>query len=408
MKDRSCSDAGGSQPETPRTVLRGVKPQLASLGLDSLYLVVEYPHVEVFQKWASGAGDLGDPRLYEGIPYEGLLLRRGAQGYKLAVWDGDARLFLTDRVADRLQDTPHAGHGMGVMLQLGPKWLRLFGEPFAENTLRKNIFGQLLLFGLEQPDQYPIRINRLDIALDVAGLDIRSFSVDEWRGQWVGYAKPRNFHLSRRSGDLTGITIGSRKGNVNFTVYDKVTESQQDGDSGFWRSVWGVGEDEDLAVTRFEWSFRPYQARFPGLRYLSEYTFEGFLGLLNYATQRWGRLCVPAEDAHHKERWELSPLWVELCGFIDEWSLHYTDYVRPRYELKPDIKAAYLTSMAGWLAGLQARIGIEKEKDGPVSMAQALAYLYGEGHTFEDISAKAAHKWEIFSKLVGGEGHEQS
>ena len=35
---------------TPRTVLRGVKHQLVSLGLDSLYLVVEYPHADVFQQ----------------------------------------------------------------------------------------------------------------------------------------------------------------------------------------------------------------------------------------------------------------------------------------------------------------------------------------------------------------------
>ena len=68
-----------------------------------------------------------------------------------------------------------------------------------------------------------------------------SFSLDDWRRQWVGHAKPRNFHLARRSAELTGITIGSRKGNVCLTLYDKVTESKQDGDSRFWRSVWGDG-----------------------------------------------------------------------------------------------------------------------------------------------------------------------
>lgn len=90
------------------------------------------------------------------------------------------------------------------------------------------------------------------------------------------------------NGDLTGITIGSRKGNVCLTLYDKVTESQRDGDAAFWRSVWGVGDEDAIAVTRFEWSFKPYQANFPQMAYLAEYSFEGFLGLLNYASQKWG------------------------------------------------------------------------------------------------------------------------
>ena len=87
--------------------------------------------------WAQGVSDLGDPKLYEGIPFDGMVLKRGAQGYKLSVWDGDARLFLTDRVADKLQGTKHAGQGMGVMLQLGPKWLKQHGNPWSPNTLRE-------------------------------------------------------------------------------------------------------------------------------------------------------------------------------------------------------------------------------------------------------------------------------
>jgi hypothetical protein len=188
---------------------------------------------------------------------------------------------------------------------------------------------------------------------------------------------------------------------VCFTVYDKVTESQQDGDSRFWRSVWGVGEDDEIAVTRFEWSFRPYQAQFPNLRYLSDYTFEGLLGLLNYATVKWGRLCIPQEDRNHASRWVLAPLWEEIRAFIDDWSSNYEQYVRPSYELKPDLNPTYLNSAAGWLAGLQARVGIEKGKDGPASLALVLSFLHGEGHTIEEIDCKAAKKWAVFSKLAG-------
>lgn len=232
-------------------------------------------------------------------------------------------------------------------------------------------------------------------------MEMATFSLDEWQHHWVGYAKPRHFHLSRRTGDLTGLTVGTRKGNVCLTVYDKVAESRADGDSRFWRSVWGVGEDDDVCVTRFEWSFRPYQARFTGLRYLSEYTFEGFLGLLNYATLVWGRLCLPQADRNHASRWALAPLWQEVRGFIEEWGLNYERYVRPRYELKPDLSPAYLSAAAGWLAGLQARVGVEKGTEGPASLAQVLSYLHRAGHPLDEIALKAAHKWEVLARLAG-------
>ena len=393
------SESGGS--ETPRTVLRGVNHQLVNLWLDSLYLVVEYPHADVFQTWSLGVGDLSNPALYAGVPYAGMVLKRGANGYKLAVWDGDARVFLTDRVEDRLTGSSAAGQGMAIMRQPGWKWLRCFGNPADAQALKENVGAQLVCFGIEHPDKYPMRVNRLDIALDVLGLDMASFSLDEWQRQWVGYAKPRNLHLSSRTGELTGITIGSRKGNVCLTLYDKVTESQQDGDSGFWRSVWGVGEDDDISVTRFEWSFRPYQANFPQMAYLEEYNLAGFLGLLNYASQKWGRLCEPGADRNHTSRWVLSSLWEELLGFIAEWSEHYDPYIRPQYHLKPDITPAYLGSADGWVAGLRARVGIELGLPGPASLARTLSYLHDQGYTFQDNDRKAAKKWDVLSNLAG-------
>ncbi len=174
------------------------------------------------------------------------------------------------------------------------------------------------------------------------------------------------------------------------------------GTSGFWRSVWGMPEDAELPpVTRFEWSVRCYKANMPGLRYLSEYTFEGFLGLLNYVSRRWGSLRVPEADTQHKSRWPLHPLWAELQGYIAHYSDHYQDMVRPQYHLSPDIKPEYLQSMAGWLAGLQARLGVEREQGGPATLAQVLGYLHEQGHSVEDIARKADAKWEVLARLSG-------
>ncbi len=398
----SVPEHGDSElSSSPRIVLRGVKNQLASLGNDSLYLVLEYPRPDIFNYWSLATSDLNDPALFAGIPMDEFLVRRGGNGYKLSVWDGDARLYMTDRVNDKLNGTASQGQGMGLMLQLGPKWLVQFGQAFAPNTLRKNVAEQLSLFGVKNPEQYPIRINRLDIALDVLNLDISRFSVDEWRNGWVGYAKPHSVHFDKVTGQLTGFSVGSYKGNVRFKGYNKVVESLKDGDSDFWRSVWGVEELDPLTVTRFEWSIRCYSGRFKGLRYLSNYTYEGFLGVLNYVSEKWGRLCIPGDDPRHKSRWQVSPLWQELRGFINEWSLNYDQYVRPEYDLKPDIKPGYKNFVAGTLAGLQARLGIEQGKGGPASMAQSLSYLSSEGHSMDDIAAKAQEKYEVFSRLSG-------
>ena len=65
MTFQTGSDGG---EDTSRIVLREVKPQLVNLSMDSLYLVVEYPHADVFQEWASGAADLNDPELFQGKP----------------------------------------------------------------------------------------------------------------------------------------------------------------------------------------------------------------------------------------------------------------------------------------------------------------------------------------------------
>jgi hypothetical protein len=389
-----------------RTVSRECHHQLVNLSLDSLYLVVEYPYPDLFHHWSSFVGDLSDPRLFDGIPADkDFVLRRGAHGYKLSAWDGDARLYVTDRVNQTLQGTVHEGQGMGALLQLGPKWLKPLGEAFAPNTLRRNIVGQLDWFGILDPKQYPIRINRLDIALDVLGLDADSFSVDAWRRGWVGFAKPGDFYQDRRTGRLTGLTVGSRAANVSLVVYDKVRESEKRGSQRFWRSVWGVGEDDDVHVTRFEWSFRCHQARFTNLRYLADYSFEGFLGLLNYATRFWGQLRqLEGGDEHHKDRRDLHPLWEELLAFIGEYSFNYEQLVRPEYVLEPDIKPAYLRALAGWLTGLRSRVGAEEKAEGPASLEEALAYLYEAGPDAAEMDRRAQEKWVLFSRLAGGGG----
>lgn len=397
----SETGAGAGPAQDPRPVSRGLKLQLLFLGIDSLYLVIEYPHADLFEQWSAAVKDLADPRLHEGIAYEGLVLRRGGLGYKLSVWDGDARLFLTDRVNDTLADTPSAGHGMGAMLQLGPKWLRRFGDVVTDKALKANVLGQLLLFGMQHPEQYPIRLNRMDLTADVRGLKVGDLPVHTWREQWVGYARPRSAHFAPRTGAVEGLAVGSSEGSVRFKVYDKVAESWKDGDYGFWCSVWGVPEGGHGDVARFEWSVRCYDARFARLRYLSDLTFERFVALLNYVSLKWGRLCIPQPGDQTPTRWPLAPLWAELRRLIEGWSLQYAEVARRDYDFEPDVKEEYLRFVTGTLAGLQVRVGYERGQGGPASLAQALSFLHREGHTVGEMELKARKKWQVFARLAG-------
>jgi hypothetical protein len=268
----------------PHPVSRGSKIQLGFLGIDSLYLVLEYPYLDVFNRWSVLVPDTTDPRLHDGIPFDDFLVRRGGLGYRLSIWEGDARLFITNRVTEQLKATSSTKQGMGVMLQLGPKWLLQYGDFLSPETLSRNIHAQFAVFGVQSPEQFPCRLNRMDITADVLGLNVADLSMDEWRDNWVGFASPRDFHIAHETRRLEGLSVGSSEGVVRFKIYDKVAESKKRKTSGFWRSVWGEDETEDISVARFEWSIKCYAGRFGNIRYLSDFTFDGFLKLLNYVS----------------------------------------------------------------------------------------------------------------------------
>ncbi len=367
------------------------------LGIDSLYLVLEYPHADVYERWLGYSGDLHNSRLHQGVAFEDFVIRRGANGYSLSVWDGDARLFLTDRVNDALEGTVHDGQGMGIMLQLGPVWLRRYGELRFTERFKSVLMAQFAVFGVLDPPQYRARVNRLDIAVDLLGLPVTSLPIQEWLDGWVGYARQKHFYTSERSGELEGFSIGSSEGAVRFKVYDKVKESLKSRKSAFWRSVWGVGEAEVVDVARFEWSMRPYAASFTNLRYLDELPETAVFDLLNYLTF-WGSLCVPTDDGN-RSRWPLHPLWEALGELVSDAVAQCSERVVRDYSIKPDLNPAYLRSVTGWIAGFTARVGVAEGLDSASSLSNALDVLADQDISYQQ---KAAAKWEVLSRLAGG------
>ncbi len=397
----------GQQPTNPRSVSRGLKLQDVFIAIDSLYVVVEYPHKDLFLKWVSRVGDLNDIRLYDGIAHDDFVIRRGLIGYKLSIWQEDARLLLTDRVDESLVGTVHEGHGMGVMLQLGPKWLRRYGDQ-GTMYLMLNILAQLHLMGVKEPEKYPIRLNRVDVNIDAFGLKVSDFSTDEWRKGWVGFAKKMTFHTAARTRDLQGLSIGSSEGAVRFKIYDKVLESAQRGTSRFWRSVWGVAEDAEIDVARFEWSIKCYEAKFHNIQYLASFTEENLRRLLNYVVFKWGRLCIPQADDTNQSRWPLAPIWEDIQAIVTDWNMEIDELAHRDYDYRNDLSPAYINSLGGWLAGSMVRVGLEQEEEKPVDLTAVLIYLQENGLTLPEISKRATDKWQVKSKLNGENYHEKT
>lgn len=384
----------GQEPFDPRPVTRGLNLQewrVGFLGIDSLYLVVEYPFVDIFEYWSSFVLP-SDPRLADGVVAGDVVLRRGAHGYRLSVWDGDARLYLSDRVEERCP-----GQGMGVMLQLGPRWL-VQRPIWADRSLRAAVREQLLAFGLSDLS-YPVRLNRVDLTVDVLGAEVAGFSVDDWLGGWVGYASQKRFYVSSR-GRLETISVGSSEGVVRFKVYDKVSEAVSRGTLGFWLSVWGLTGDQLPSVARFEWSVRPYEGAFEGLRYLDDLTFERFCGLLEYVVARWGALRVSADDVN-RSRWPLHGVWSRLVALVHEWMLEPGHRVKRDYVLTFDLSERYLSLLVGVLAGAAVRVGLAGGAGGPETLAGVLSAV-DECIGLHQVDERARKRWVVASRLAGG------
>jgi hypothetical protein len=107
----------------PHPVTRGRNVQKEIMNgiihLDTLYLIVKYPYLDVFKKWFQQIEGIDYRMLKEGIASGDFVIRNGSSCYKYSLWQHDARIFLTDQVDEKVGD----GNGSGVWVQLGPKFI---------------------------------------------------------------------------------------------------------------------------------------------------------------------------------------------------------------------------------------------------------------------------------------------
>lgn len=349
------------------------------IHLDTLYLIVKYPYQDVFKKFYHLIEGVDYRILKEGIAFGDFVVKNGASCYKVSVWQHDARVFLTDQVDEKLGE----GKGSGIWVQLGPKFL-------IHNFGRLQTAVNELLAAVGVSGAYPIKVNRLDVALDLFGVSMQDQDLNLWRDGWVGRSKVSSNFFNSRTGALETINIGARGSSIYLRIYDKLAQAIKEGDIAYWLDVW---KSSPAAVTRVEWEIKPKQGKFPE-DIQDFYLLTGFSvrELLKYLID-WGRLCIPNPDDSNNRRWDDAPFWKLARALVTEFS--EDDYPISRYGKEfHGVSDAYVKFLSGTISGGMARLGL----DNP-NMVTLIEGLQKHGHGLETIQKVATKKAARISKL---------
>jgi len=353
------------------------------IHLDSLYLVVKYPHLDIFERWYRHANNASHNKLKEGVPVGDFVVKGGASAYKVSVWQHDARAFFTDQVDDKVGE----GKGAGIWIQLGPRFLIHHA-----NNLHKAVKDFLSAIGIRPQYPFPTNISRIDLAMDIFGVDMEKQDLSFWQAGWVGRSKVSGFFFNKRTGILETIEIGSRKSAIFLRIYDKIAQAVAEGDLDYWIDIW---QGVDGPVTRVEWQVRPRLGNF-AKEIQDFHLFTPSLTVIelwNYLLS-WGRLCTPNPDDSNNRRWPDSPFWADLRTFAANHAAG-VDTPISRYGKKfQGISGPYIKFAVGTISGLMARLNPEDP-----NVYTMLDGLEKRGEGLTKIQHKAEEKAKVISKL---------
>lgn len=347
--------------------------------IDTLHLFVKYPKTDVFRRFYHVVEGISYRNLKSGIPYKNFVIKNGGSGYKISVWKHDARIFLTDQVDEEIGQ----GRGMGVWVQLGPKFLISSIENLHDEV---NIFLNEIGIG----EEYEKRITRLDLAIDLFGVSMNDLELDSWKNGWVGRSKLSASFNNSRTGDLETINIGKRKSPVFLRIYDKVAQAKKEGDLDYWVDVWGGSKEN---VTRVEWEIKPTKGGFKELENFENLNETVICSLLNYLLD-WGRLCIPDEDNQNRTRWKDHLLWKRIRDFATNWT-DGIDWAISRIGKEfHGISDGYIRSFFGSLTG-----GVARFSEDEPNLMGLMEGLEKHGISIKALNEKAQFKKRVFNNL---------
>jgi hypothetical protein len=352
-----------------------------AVSVDTLYINVKYPRRDVFDRWYRVIKNFDSRVTRLGIPEGDFVVRGGTQGYLASVWRHDIRAYLTDRVDEKIGD----GMGMGIWMQIGPKFL-LDHPPGVE--LRKAVRDFLKDLGVKK--DWPIRITRIDVAVDLFGVAISDQSVELWRQGWVGRAGVSSTYFNSESRLLETVNIGSRESAIFLRIYDKVAQAESEGDIDYWWDVW---DGYSGPLTRVEWEVKPKKGGFFDIEDFSTLCEWKVVELLNKLVE-WGRLCIPNPSDSNNRRWEIAEFWKLLLSVSEEWADGITWPTSRIGKTFKGVNESYMRGLAGQISTGMARLAPERP-----SLYNMLDELDQHGLGLVKIQKDADSKAEIFKRV---------
>ena len=350
------------------------------VAIDTLYLHMKYPKRDIYDMYHQPVEGVDTRILKTGFVYGDFVIKGGGSGYKVSVWQHDARVFLTDQVDEKCGE----GEGMGIWIQLGPKFLI-----HNMNDLKSEIIYFLIDIGIK--DFFPISVTRLDLAIDCLGLAMVNQNENFWKNGWVGRSQLSKVIYNSRSSNLESIYIGSRQSPIYLRIYDKVAQSIADGDYLYWLDVW---KNFEGPVTRIEWEVKPKKGNFPErLTDFDKFNYEAVRELLVYLLD-WGKLCNPDLADSNRSRWEENQLWLEIRELAEKW-LNGVNWPTSRFGKEfHGVNEKYIKFLSGTISGGMAKINPDEP-----TLIGLLHGLEDAGESPDKIQRKAKMKAELVKRL---------
>lgn len=352
-----------------------------AVSVDTIYLNVKYPRKDVFERWSRVIQGCDSRESKNGVLEGDFVVKGGKSGYKVSVWSHDIRAFLTDEV-DELRGEDK---GMGIWVQIGPKYL--LDHPPGDD-LREAV--RKFLFEIGVMGDWLIRIRRIDVALDLFGVELANQDIEMWRQGWVGRAGISSIYFNPRSGQLETIYIGSRGSAIYLRIYDKIAQAVAEGDIFYWWDVWNDYWDR---VTRVEWEVKLKKGGFEEFEDFNKLCERQIVELMNYLVE-WGRLAIPNPNDSNNRRWEISDFWKIVISAAKDWANGNT---WPTSRLGKEFKGiseGYLRCVAGTVSGAMARLSPENP-----NLFNMLTNLEDYGFGLKKIQKDAEAKAEIITRL---------
>jgi len=170
------------------------------------------------------------------------------------------------------------------------------------NSVVKNIYRLIEFF-----DGYVLKenLNRIDMAVDFVGLDIKTLPLDNVH-LWIKKAQKTNIFFDGL--DFSGVVFGAG-GDLSLRTYDKTREiSSNPVKQAVFAEVWGLSSYDEQPTTRIE-----FQLRKEVLKDFKIKTFNQLKGkmasLWRYCTEEWCRLASAPVDRNNTEKSNLHSWW---------------------------------------------------------------------------------------------------